>query len=101
MYVNQINLGLDAREALARIPLDRVREIHIAGFEDRGHFVVDSHGTRVSEPVWALLENVVARSPEIPILVEWDNDIPPLDVLLGQAARANHIVSNAPKVRTA
>jgi len=101
LYVNEVNLGFDAHEALARIPLDQVREIHIAGFEDRGHFVVDSHSTRVSEPVWALLETVVARNPEIPILVEWDNDIPSLDTLLSEAARANHIVVKVPKVRTA
>lgn len=101
LYVNEINLGFDAREALANIPLDQVGEIHVAGFEDRGHFVVDAHNSRVSTPVWGLLENVVARRSDIPILVEWDNDIPQLDVLLHEVAEANRILSNSPKSRVA
>ncbi len=101
LHVNEINLGCDARQALARIPLTHVHEIHVAGYENRGRYVVDTHSTRVSEPVWALLESVVVEMPDIPILVEWDNCIPLLGTLLAEAARADRIRCDAQRDRVA
>lgn len=91
LYVNQVNLGLDAREALATVPLERVREVHLAGYEDRGHYLVDAHNHPVSEPVWALYAELVARRRDIAVCVEWDKDIPPLEVLLHEVCEARRI----------
>ena len=63
-------------------------EIHLAGYEARGELLIDTHGARVSPQVWALYEAAVARFGPRPTLIEWDTDIPPLDVLLGEAATA-------------
>lgn len=95
LYVNQINLGLDAAQAIDRLPLERVKEVHLAGFEDRGQYLVDAHNNPVSEPVWHLYADLVARLPEVAVCVEWDNDIPALDVLLAEARRAAALVEQA------
>ena len=76
---------------LDALPLEAVREIHLAGYEDKGGYLLDAHNNRVSAPVWALYENVMARLPEIPTLVEWDLDIPALSVLREEAAKADAI----------
>lgn len=88
LYVNQVNLGFDALRALEALPLARVREIHLAGYEDKGHFLIDAHNHRVSEPVWQIYRQVAQRLPDVPVCIEWDNDIPALGVLLAEARRA-------------
>ena len=88
LYVNQVNLGLDAAQALATLPLERVREVHLAGFEDKGGYLIDAHNNPVSEQVWALYADLVARLPDVAVCIEWDNDIPVLGDLLAEAHRA-------------
>ena len=95
LYVNQVNLGLDAASALDQVPLQRVREMHLAGYEDSGDYLVDAHNHRVSEPVWALFTRAAERLPEVAVCIEWDNDIPPLDVLLDEVEQASDIVAES------
>jgi uncharacterized protein (UPF0276 family) len=94
VYVNAINHGFDARDYLAAMPAARVAEIHLAGFDTdaRAQCLVDTHGKPVHEPVWALYGETVRRIGPRPTLIEWDADIPPLDVLLDEAAKANAIL---------
>ena len=95
IHVNAVNHGFDAREYLAAIPASAVGEIHLAGYEDSGGVLIDTHGARVSPEVWSLYEAAIARFGARPTLVEWDTDIPALDVLLGEAAAANTILDRA------
>lgn len=69
VYCNAINFGFDATDALDRIRLDRVGEIHIAGGSWCDGFYTDAHDGRVPEPVWDLLEETLARAPQIPAVV--------------------------------
>ncbi len=93
-YVNAVNHGFDAREYLGAMPSARVAEIHLAGFDtdERAQCLVDTHGKPVHAPVWALYRDTVRRIGPRPTLIEWDADIPPLDVLLAEASRANAIL---------
>jgi uncharacterized protein (UPF0276 family) len=90
-YVNEINHGTPARDFLQHLPLDRIRETHLAGFEDKGDYLIDAHNNRVSDPVWALFSDVIWQLPDVPVLIEWDNDIPALEVLLDEATQAERI----------
>jgi uncharacterized protein (UPF0276 family) len=65
-----------------------VGEIHLAGYKDMGDIVIDDHGSRVHEPVWQVYRHAVQRLGQVPTLVEWDTDVPALDVLLGEANTA-------------
>lgn len=66
-----------------------VAEIHLAGHALMlDGLAIDDHGSAVSEPVWALYRHACARLGAVPTLIEWDTDVPALDVLLAEARRA-------------
>ncbi|GGC03732.1 MNIO family bufferin maturase [Pseudoduganella buxea] len=96
LYVNQCNHGEDAGAALRAIPPGLVGEIHLGGHLVAPDVVIDHHGSAVAELVWALYELALARFGAVPTLVEWDTDIPPLPVLLGEAARATALAAGYP-----
>jgi uncharacterized protein len=64
-HCNAINFGFDALEALSRLRLDRVVEIHVAGGTTHDGFLMDVHSDVVPEAVWTLLEWVVPRAPHL------------------------------------
>ena len=88
LYVNQMNLGRDALAVMAALNPECVEEIHLAGFFEGEHGLVDTHGARVAGPVWKLYEAALERFGPVPTLIEWDTDVPPLDVLLAEARKA-------------
>ena len=88
IHVNARNHGFDALAYLDAIDPQTVGEIHLAGHEAVGARLVDTHGTRVAPEVWDLYAATLARLGPRPTLVEWDIDIPELDVLLDEAAIA-------------
>ncbi|OQW70785.1 MAG: hypothetical protein BVN34_00820 [Proteobacteria bacterium ST_bin12] len=88
IYVNSINHNFDPMRYIDAIPLNAVEEIHLAGFDSNGHCLIDTHGTPVSDEVWALYEYALASFGAKPTLIEWDTDIPPLATLLREAAKA-------------
>lgn len=108
LYVNARNAQLAGqladplqacRDWLDAIPPAAVGELHVAGHchvdDVHGEIVIDDHGSRVSPAVWALHRHALQRFGPVPTLVEWDTDVPALDVLLDEAAiarRAGHTV---------
>jgi hypothetical protein len=92
IHVSATNHGFDARAFLEAIPPAAVAEIHLAGFDRVGELLVDTHGTRVAPPVWALYRLALARFGRVPTLVEWDADLPALEVLLAEAATAQRLM---------
>ena len=93
IYVNHINHGLDAEQYLSRLPHERIKEIHLAGFEDRGDYILDAHNNSVAKPVWQLYDKLISRIPDTPTLIEWDNDIPELQKLLEEAKKSEVIIN--------
>jgi len=88
LYVNQCNHAEDALTAMTMLPPACVKEIHLAGHLVAEDAVIDDHGSRVAEPVWALYEAAIRRFGPVPTLIEWDTNLPALDVLLDEAAIA-------------
>lgn len=90
-YVNSVNFGFDVDAWMKSAPLDRVVQMHIAGHdwieENDDKLIVDTHGADVIDPVLALLERVVAKTGPMPVLLERDQCIPPIDELMGEIAR--------------
>jgi uncharacterized protein (UPF0276 family) len=85
IYVNSRNFGFDPKAYLDKIPVDRVVQIHVAG-----HFVrddglrIDTHGEPVPDDVYALLDYALRKVGPVPVLLERDNNIPPLGELLSE-----------------
>ncbi len=89
LHVNAVNHDGDAFAELARVPAGIVGEIHLAGHSELDGLLVDDHGSRVATPVWQLYEAACHHLGPVPTLIEWDTDVPPLDVLLSEAAAAS------------
>jgi len=92
VYVSGRNLGDDPAAYLDRLEPAAVEEIHLAGHAvndaDGRPIFIDDHGSRVAAEVWRLYAHALTRFGPVPTLVEWDTDLPPLMVLLEEAATA-------------
>jgi len=88
LYVNGANNGIDSESYLDALPVGAIREIHLAGHDRAGTLLIDTHGTRVAPAVWALYARALDRFGPVPTLIEWDTDIPPLEVLLEESSHA-------------
>jgi hypothetical protein len=97
VYVSARNHGFDADDYLDRIPRDAVHELHLAGHVRRpcpgGELLIDSHSEPVCAEVWALYAHALRRFGALPTLVEWDSDLPPLEVLIGEARKADALLA--------
>ncbi|MEZ5701169.1 MAG: DUF692 family protein [Burkholderiaceae bacterium] len=92
----------ECRRWLDAIDARHVAELHLAGHTIFGDLVVDDHGSRVGDSVWALYAHALARLGPVPTLIEWDTDVPTLAVLLEEAHRARTLAATtlAPTGRT-
>jgi hypothetical protein len=104
IYVNALNAAQAGRlsdpEAACREWLDAidpasVGELHLAGHrhvsDAHGDIVIDDHGSRVCDAVWRLYRHAVQRYGDVPTLIEWDTDVPALQILLDETARARAV----------
>jgi len=103
VYLSAHNMGYDPCRFIDALPAGAVGELHLGGFtpeadeaDPDSEMLIDTHATRVAEPVWDLYAQAVRRFGHQPTLIEWDNDIPPIATLLGEAARADRIAATAP-----
>jgi hypothetical protein len=99
IYVSACNQGFDARGYLDSIPARNVAELHVAGFTrnqtDAGEILIDTHSRPVAAEVWALYGRAIERFGELPTLVEWDSDLPPLALLIAESGRAQGIMDGS------
>ncbi len=104
VYVNALNAAqagacadpeASCRAWLDAIPPEAVGQVHLAGHchvhDLQGDIVIDDHGSRVCEAVWRLYRHAMARFGAVPTLIEWDTDIPALEVLLDEAEKARAV----------
>src|SRR5260370_20301009 len=94
-------MGYEDRGYIESLAPAWIAEFHLGGFtpeQDEANpgseVWIDTHATAVKDPAWDLYDYAVRRLRERPTLVEWDNDIPPLATLLGEAARSDEIVAS-------
>lgn len=103
VFVSAQNLGFDARAYIEAIPGAAIGEIHLAGHAENmtadGPVLIDNHGSLVSSAVWSLYTFSVQKFGRRPTLIEWDSDLPALDVLLGEAERADDYARRAVRDR--
>ena len=88
LYVNTVNLGVDAEAFIHGIPAEAVGEYHLAGPEMIDGCLVDTHSAPVMDEVWSLYESALRHVGKRPTLIEWDVDIPELATLQGEAVKA-------------
>lgn len=97
IYVSSVNHEFDAHDYLAAIPVERVQQIHLAGHQNHGEYLIDTHDHPVPDPVWALYADAVRRFGAVSTMIERDANIPPLGDLQEELEAARRV---AESVRT-
>lgn len=99
IVVTAHNLRLDPGTWLSGLPDEAITEYHLAGHAvndcDGEPMLIDDHGSRVGAEAWALFDAALRRYGPRPTLIEWDSNIPPLTVLLDEAAKADRAIGMA------
>lgn len=91
IYVSGYNHGFDPQTYLAGIPVDRVQQIHLAGHENQGGLIIDTHDAPIIDPVWNLYADAIRRFGPVSTMIERDDHIPPLADLLAELDMARRI----------
>jgi uncharacterized protein len=104
LFVSAFNHGWDPAAYLAGLPPAAIGEIHLAGHSvqelEAGRTIrIDDHASRVIAEVWALYEAALARFGPVPTLIEWDVNVPPIEVLLDEAGKASVRLEHARDMR--
>ncbi len=92
VHANARNHGYDPIEYLEALPLDRAIEVHLAGGVEHDGIYADTHSRPVPEESWQLLEWLVPRTSLRAVIIERDNDLPPLEELLIEVNRASKMM---------
>jgi uncharacterized protein (UPF0276 family) len=103
VYVSAYNHGFDPDEFVRRVPHERIVQIHLAGHTNLGKYIIDTHRGHVIDPVWDLYRTTIELAGRVSTLIEWDDEIPELEVLLAEAERARTVrdeAANASGART-
>lgn len=91
VYVNSVNHGFDPEEYLRNVPAGIVGQMHLAGHQDMGAYLLDTHDRHVCDKVWELYSKAIEIFGAVPTLIEWDSEIPEFSVLECEAQRASNI----------
>ena len=100
-YVNQCNLGENLWDLVSSLPLERVAEIHLAGYSVQDGLLIDTHSTAPCVKVWDHYRDLCELCPQVPCLIEWDSNIPPLAELVEQQRMAQDIMDQVARRRAA
>jgi uncharacterized protein (UPF0276 family) len=98
-YLNARNHGRDPIQVLTDLPLERTRQIHLAGHVEDEGILLDHHGSAVAPAVWDLFREALVRVGPVPVLIEWDQNIPSLDRVLDEADHARAILEDVCRAR--
>jgi uncharacterized protein len=94
VFVSAHNHGFDPVSFLAGLPVDRVKQIHLAGHSDKGTHLLDTHDHPVCEGVWSLYRDAVLRFGRVSTLIERDDDIPPLSEVIAESRHAAALMAD-------
>jgi len=95
VFVNAFNHGFDAERYLESVPVRRVQQFHLAGHQDHGSYLLDTHDHPLRPEVWRLYELAVRRFGAVSTLVEWDDLIPGFGTLQEAADEARRRSASA------
>ena len=92
IYVSSINHEFDPHDYLAAIPVERVQQIHLAGHQNHGDYLIDTHDHPVLDPVWKMYAHATKLTGATATLLEWDDRIPSFDEVHAEARKAGKFI---------
>jgi len=84
IYVSSVNHGFNPLQYIGAMPQTRVRQIHLAGHQNNGDHIIDTHDHPIVDPVWDLYRAACERFGEVATMIERDDNIPPLAELVDE-----------------
>jgi uncharacterized protein (UPF0276 family) len=97
IFVSSKNHNFSAMDYISAINGDDIFEIHLAGHSvnnyENGSILIDDHGSKVCDEVWNLYKFTIDKFGKIPTLIEWDTNIPALNILLNESSKAEVILN--------
>jgi uncharacterized protein (UPF0276 family) len=100
VFVSGFNHGFDAQSYVDNIPVERVMQFHMAGHTDKGTHRIDTHDEPICDEVWALYERARRRFGNVAVMIERDDNFPPLAELLAELSRIREIDAKIDAERT-
>ena len=93
IYVSACNHGFSATDFIQGVPAERIMQFHLAGHQNNGDYLIDTHDHAVCDGVWDLYHQALIQFGPVPTMVEWDDKIPPLQELLSELNKARAIAA--------
>lgn len=97
VYVNSVNHEFDPLAFIEQIPEHAIGQIHLAGPSQEDGYLFDTHSTSVPNEVWNLFKHISRRNPNTPVIIEWDQDIPPFETLEQEVDKTRSIAMQSRK----
>lgn len=95
VYVSSFNNDFDPVEYINGIPHDKVVQMHLAGHQNCGNYIIDTHDREVTNPVWKLFQMAYQLVSEASVLLEWDGNIPAFDVYHSELLKSKKYMDKA------
>ena len=93
IYVSACNHEFSATDFIQGVPAERIMQFHLAGHQNNGDYLIDTHDHAVCDGVWDLYDQALMQFGPVPTMVEWDDKIPPLPELLSELSKARAIAA--------
>jgi uncharacterized protein (UPF0276 family) len=100
IYVSSFNHQFDAKAFIDGVPAERIQQIHLAGHNNHGDYIIDTHDAPVIDPVWNLYQYAIARFGQVSTMIERDDKMPALQVLVDELQIARTIAANCENANT-
>jgi uncharacterized protein (UPF0276 family) len=97
IYVSSYNHKFDAKAFINGVPQHRVQQIHLAGHQNNGDYIIDTHDAPVIDPVWDLYSYAISKLGEVSTMIERDDNMPELEVLVQELQIARDLSANVLK----
>ncbi len=99
VYVSSVNHGFDPHKFIDAMPAAKVKQIHLAGHENHGDYIIDTHDHPICDAVWDLYGYTIRQLGAMPTMIERDDNIPPLTELLDELDTVRNVAkSNLPNL---
>ena len=97
IYVSSFNHQFDAKAFINGVPASCVQQIHLAGHQNNGDYIIDTHDAPVIDPVWDLYDYAIKRFGAVSTMIERDDKMPELQELVDELDFAREIFANTTK----
>jgi len=92
VYVSARNHDFNAMDYLLAIPSTAIAQIHLAGHQDFGTHIIDTHDEDVPDAVWDLYTQYAKTLNPVSTMIERDDNIGSLDDLITELEHAKTLV---------